>query len=161
MKKISKLEIVSLAVGSIIGWGAFILPGDLFLSKIGIHNSIIGLSIGMILIMIIEKNYSYLINKIPISGGEYIYTKIYFGEIHSFICGWFLSLAYVCIVPLNATAIPLIFNILTKNKYLYGYLYSIDNFPVYMSDIIISTLFICILGYLNIKGIKLASLFQN
>lgn len=161
MKKISKLEIVSLAVGSIIGWGAFILPGDLFLSKIGIHNSIIGLSIGMILIMIIEKNYSYLINKIPISGGEYIYTKIYFGEIHSFICGWFLSLAYVCIVPLNATAIPLIFNILTKNKYLYGYLYSIDNFPVYMSDIIISTLFICILGYLNIKGIKLASLFQK
>lgn len=161
MKKISKMEIVSLAVGSIIGWGAFILPGDLFLSKIGIHNSIIGLSIGMIIIMIIEKNYSYLINKIPISGGEYIYTKIYFGETHSFICGWFLSLAYVCIVPLNATAIPLIFNILTKNKYLYGYLYSIDGYPVYISDIILSTLFICILGYLNIKGIKLASLFQK
>lgn len=161
MKKISKLDIISLAVGSIIGWGAFILPGDLFLSKIGIHNSIIGLLIGVILIIIIEKNYSYLINKRPISGGEYIYTKIYFGEKHSFVCGWFLSLAYVCIVPLNATAIPLIFNILTKNKYLYGYLYSIDNSSVYISDIIISTLFILLLGYLNIKGIKLASSFQK
>lgn len=161
MKKITKLDILSLAVGSIIGWGAFILPGDLFLSKIGIHNSIIGLLVGVIIIIIIEKNYSYLINKKPISGGEYIYTKIYFGEHHSFVCGWFLSLAYVCIVPLNATAIPLIFNILTKNRYLYGYLYSIDNSAVYISDIIISTLFIVLLGYLNIKGIKLASSFQK
>ncbi len=34
-KDINKLDILSLAIGAIIGWGAFVLPGDLFL-KAGI-----------------------------------------------------------------------------------------------------------------------------
>lgn len=112
--KITTSDLICLAVGSIIGWGAFILPGDLFLSKIGLINSITGLIVGALIVVIIEKNYSYLIKKIPFSGGEFLFTKEILGDKHSFICGWFLSLAYICIVPLNATAIALIFNILTK-----------------------------------------------
>lgn len=161
MKKISKLDIISLSVGSIIGWGAFILPGDLFLSKIGLLNSVIGLFIGMLIIVIIERNYSYLIRKLPISGGEYIFTRKILGETNSFICGWFLSLAYICIVPLNATAVALIFRILTKEKYIYKYLYSIEGYPIYLSDVILTSFFIISLGILNIVGIKIASSFQK
>lgn len=160
-KKISVLDLIALAVGSIIGWGAFILPGDLFLTKIGFLNSIIGLFIGGIIIIIIERNYSYLIKKIPFSGGEFLFTKKVLGKKNSFVCGWFLSLAYICIIPLNATAIALIFNILTKNKYTYIYLYKIGSYQVYASDIIITSIFIIFLGYLNIKGVKIASYFQK
>lgn len=32
-QSISKLEIISLSVGAIIGWGAFILPGEFFIKK--------------------------------------------------------------------------------------------------------------------------------
>ncbi len=159
--KISKLDLISLAVGSIIGWGAFILPGDLFLSKIGLLNSILGLLIGAGIVIVIERNYSYLIKKIPLSGGEFVFTKHSFGETHSFICGWFLSLAYICIVPLNATAIALIFNILTSYKYTFIYLYKIQEYSVYLSDVIITSVFIILLGYINIKGIKIASYFQK
>lgn len=161
LNRISKTDLISLAVGSIVGWGAFILPGDLFLSKIGLVNSILGLIIGALIIIIIERNYSYLIKKMPFSGGEFLFTKQTFGEYHSFICGWFLSLAYICIVPLNATAIALIFNIITGNKYTYFYLYRVQGYSVYLSDILITSTFIILLGYINIKGIKIASHFQK
>lgn len=160
-EKITITDLIALAVGSIIGWGAFILPGDLFLSNIGFINSILGLFIGGIIVCIIERNYSYLIKKIPLSGGEFLFTKKILGKNNSFVCGWFLSLAYICIVPLNATAVALIFNILTKGKYMYIYLYKIGNYSVYFSDILITSIFIILLGYLNIKGIKIASYFQK
>lgn len=158
----NKLSIISLAVGSIIGWGAFIFPGDLFLSKIGLINSIFGLILGALLIIfILEKNYNYLRKKYPISGGEYIYTKNILGENHSFICGWFLSLAYICIIPLNATAIPMIFNVLTKDKYLYIKLYEFYGYSIYLSDVLITSFFIIVIGIFNIKSISLASYFQK
>lgn len=76
MKKITKLDVIALAVGSIIGWGAFTLPGEFFLSEIGLLNSILGLLIGLVIILIIEKNYTYLISKFNKNEGEIIYIDM-------------------------------------------------------------------------------------
>ena len=100
-------NIIFLCVGCIIGWGAFILPGELFL-KIGLINTFIGLGIGATLVGLIARNYVYVLSKFPQVGGEFIFTLNTLGKKHGFICGWFLSLAYLCIIPLNATAASLV-----------------------------------------------------
>ena len=79
-KEIGKFEVISIAIGSIIGTGAFLLPGDLFLSRIGFLNTVIGIALGAVLVFVIEKNYSFLIKRFPKAGGEYIFVKNVIGK---------------------------------------------------------------------------------
>lgn len=160
-QSISKLEIISLSVGAIIGWGAFILPGEFFIKKIGTLNSIIGLLIGAMIMMIIEKSYQYMIEKYPVSGGEFSYTYKAFGKETSFIVGWYLLLAYLCIIPLNATAVVLVIEKVFGPILKTYFLYKIADYPIYLPEVIVSSLFIIFFSYFNIKGLKYSSVLQK
>lgn len=160
IKKIGKFEVVSIVIGSIIGTGAFILPGDLFLSKIGFLNTIIGITIGGLLVLAIEKNYSFLIRRFPKAGGEYIFAKKILGKRNAFICGWLLVLSYFTIIPLNATAVPVVINTIFNDVLKFGYLYNING-NIYFGELIVSVLSLLLFLYFNIKGIKFASMVQN
>ncbi|OQY42109.1 MAG: hypothetical protein B6227_03135 [Fusobacteriia bacterium 4572_74] len=159
-KEVSKTAILSLAIGAIIGWGAFVLPGDLFL-KVGMFNSIIAIFIGAIIMIGIEKNYGYLLHKFPVAGGEFAFTYDAFGWKHSLICGWFLTLAYISVVPLNATALALVAKFIMPGMLEVGYLYTIAGSSIYLGELSVAIFILCLFAYLNIKGIKLASQFQK
>ena len=159
-KEINKLDILSLAIGAIIGWGAFVLPGDLFL-KTGILNSTIAIVAGALIMVGIEKNYGYLLHKFPVAGGEYAFTYDAFGWKHALTCGWFLALAYISIVPLNATALALVAKFTMPGILEVGYLYSIAGSKIYLGEVGIAIFVLCLFAYLNIKGIKLASQLQK
>ena len=55
--KLSRIDIFSIVLGAIIGWGSFMLPGTKFLKESGVINTFLGLFLGVICIIIIEKNY--------------------------------------------------------------------------------------------------------
>ncbi|MGO2118918.1 MAG: APC family permease [Fusobacterium sp.] len=159
-KKIGKLDVISIALGSIIGTGAFLLPGDFFLKKIGLLNTIAGILIGTLLIFIIENNYNFLIKKFPKSGGEYIFVKNTLGKNHAFICGWLLTLSYFTIIPLNATAVPVVINSIFPNILKFNLLYNIHG-NIYLGEILASFIFLFLFAYLNIKGIHFAAIIQK
>lgn len=161
MKKINKIGILSLAIGAIIGWGAFVLPGTLFIKEVGFLNSSIGLFFGALIMIIIEKNYGYMIKRYPVSGGEFAYTYKFFGRKHAFIAGWFLVLAYMSIVPLNATALALIAKTLFSKTIQIGLLYEVAGYPIYLLEILLSSFALIIFAYFNIKGIKWSSYLQT
>ncbi|MTI70038.1 MAG: APC family permease [Firmicutes bacterium] len=160
-KQISKSDIFSLALGAIIGWGAFVLPGDLFLSQIGLQNTIIGMSLGALIMIIIEKNYGFMLSKHAVAGGEYAFTYYSFGRHHALICAWFLGLAYISIVPLNATALSLIAKSMFPGLLEKGFLYSIAGYKVYIGEILVASLALVLFAYFNIKGVKIASALQK
>lgn len=159
-RSVGKLDILSLAVGSIIGWGAFVMPGDLFIPKIGLINTFIGLTIGAIIMIITEKNFGFLLTKNQVSGGEFAFSYKAFGRNHALFCGWFLTLSYMSVVPLNATALSLVGKTMFPGI-IKGYLYNIGGYEVYLSDIILTTFILILFGWFNIKGIKVASFFQR
>src|SRR5699024_12123984 len=66
---------------------------------------IIGFTIGALLMMLIAVSYGFLIRSFPVSGGEFAYAYISAGRTQAFISGWFLTLGYLCIVALNASAL--------------------------------------------------------
>ncbi len=107
-KKLSPLNVISLAIGCIIGWGAFVMPANTFLIKAGPLGTCIAMLIASLIMIVIAFNYSYMINKYPVSGGEFTYTQKTLGKKHAFVCSWFLGLSYLAIVPLNGTALALI-----------------------------------------------------
>ncbi|MFL7040943.1 APC family permease [Vibrio lentus] len=161
MKSIGKVELFTVALGSVIGWGAFMLPGNFFLKNAGVLNTAIGFIIAVIMIAFIEKSYSLMMSKYDDIGGEYSYAKNTFGNGVGFFTGWLLLLAYISIIPLNATAIPMVFEKIFP-FYEKGYLlYSIVDFPVYLNDLLLSLSFIVVFTLIQLKGVVFSTKMQN
>lgn len=160
-KAMRPIDVWGLALGAIIGWGCFVLPGNSFLPKAGPLGTAIGMLIGAALILIIAFSYGFLIRKYPVSGGEFIYTKETIGKRNAFICGWGMILAYWSLIPLNATALALISRHLFPGIIQVGYMYQVEGWDVYAGEVVLASAFIIIMALINIRGIKQASWLQT
>ncbi len=160
-KKLRRVDVLALALGSIIGWGSFTLPGTKFLRESGILDTALGLLLGGIAIVFIQIGYHIMMERHFEDGGEFSYTYENMGKKHGFVVGWSLSLCYLSMVPLNATAFVLVLKRIFGDKVDFIYLYEIAGYPVYLSEIIIATAILLIFAYINIQGLKLSSRVQN
>lgn len=160
-KKLNRIDILTLALGSIIGWGSFTLPGSKFLHESGIISTAIGFLLGGLAIVFIQQGYHIMMKKHNEDGGEFSYTYNNMGKINGFIVGWSLTLCYISMIPLNATAFVLVLKKLFGSRVDFIYLYQIAGYPVYLSEILIASLIILVFTYINIKGLKLSSSIQN
>ncbi|MBS9767582.1 MAG: APC family permease [Flavobacteriaceae bacterium] len=160
-KKLGKKEIFTVALGSVIGWGAFVLPGNIFLREYGIINTALGFLIAVFMLFFIEKSYSTVMEKVPKSGGEYSFAKELLNKKIAFITGWGLLLAYLSLIPLNAIAVPMV---LDKVFPFYSkglLLYSIAGYDVFSNDVIISCFIILFFIFIHLRGLKSIALAQN
>jgi amino acid transporter len=160
-KAMRPIDVWGLALGAIIGWGCFVLPGSAFLPKAGPLGTTIGMLIGALLIIVIALSYGYLIRRFPVSGGEFVYTRETLGKKNAFICGWGMILAYWSLIPLNATALALISRYLFPGIIQQGLLYEVAGWDVYAGEVILASAFIIFMAYINIKGIKQAAWMQT
>jgi amino acid transporter len=152
-KSLSPAGVLALAIGSIIGWGSFILPGTM-MKQGGPIGAVIGLSLGGLAMLIIAKSYGYMVQKVPVSGGEFAYAYNGFGRYHAYICGWFLTLGYLSIVPLNATALSLLAKFVAPDLFAQGHLYTLAGSKIYAGEVVLASAAMLIFGYLNYKGSK-------
>lgn len=155
------IDVWGLALGAIIGWGCFVLPGNAFLPKAGPLGTTMGLLIGAAVVVIISLSYGYLIRKYPLSGGEFVYTKMTLGKGHAFVCGWAMILAYWSLIPLNATALALISRYLFPGIIQVGLLYEVAGWEVYAGEVAVASIFLVLMAVVNIWGIKNAAWFQT
>ena len=104
--------------------------------------------------IVVGYSYSYMIAKFPVAGGEFAYAYKGFGRTASYICGWMLSLGYLSIVALNATALPVLASYIFPGVFNKGYLYTIAGYDVYMGEVAIALFFIILFGIMNYMGAK-------
>ena len=109
-KSMSPAAVWSLAVGSIIGWGCFVLPGTRFLPEAGPLASVLAFLIGGGLLCFVALSYSILIKAYPVAGGAFTYAYVGFGTKAGFICGWALVLGYLCVIAANGTALAIAYS---------------------------------------------------
>src|SRR5699024_5264782 len=121
---------------------------------------ITGFGIGALLMMLIAVSYGFLIKSYPGSGGEVAYAFVSLGRTHAFICGWFLTLGYICIVALNASACALMFKFIFPKLIENLHLYQVAGWDVYGMEIIIVSATLGIFGYFNMKGTSLSGRMQ-
>lgn len=160
-RKLSPINVWSLALGCIIGWGAFVMPGNTFLAKAGPLGTAIALSVASVIMIIIAFNYNYMINQYPVSGGEFTYTRMAFGQNHAFVCSWFLGLSYLAIVPLNATALALIGRNLLNNVFQFGFHYEVAGYQIYLGEIVLAVTALIVFALLSVRGVKFTGVFQT
>ena len=160
-RELNLINVWAIAFGCIIGWGSFINPGKKFLPNSGVLGTGIAMLIGAIIMIIIAKSYAYMVPKYPKSGGEFTFTKVYFGKKLAYLCGWFLIAAYLTNIPMNSTAIGLIIDGLFGPILKFGFHYNIAGFDIYMGEMLFSIAIIVIFAILNIRGVKVAGIIQT
>ncbi len=160
-KKLTTSEIFAMVLGAIIGMGSFTLPGSKFLGSAGVINTTLGLLIGTMFMVVIERSYRYMMSQKIHSGGEFSFALIFLGKKHGFVVGWFLFLAYLTLIPLNALAFPIVLNFLFPDLLSFGYLYTVAGDDVYLGEVLVACSLIVLFTVLNLVGVKKSGKVQK
>lgn len=151
-------EFFSLAFGSMVGIG-WIISVPAWMSSAGSIGAIISVIVTMLLIIPIGFVYGELTSSLHVDGGEFAYTYKALGKVSAFICGWFLIMGYVIILPWVAISVSdllaYMFPIMDSLT-----LYTSLGNPVYLPHVLVSFLMIGVIGFLNWEGAKQSSYFQ-
>ncbi len=137
-KYLSPLGVWALSFGCSVGWGAFVMPGSTFLPIAGPVGTALGIAIGAIIMLIIGRNYYFLMMRYPNAGGAYTYAKKILGFDHGFLCAWFLVLTYVVIMWANLTALALIGRNLLGDTFCFGFHYQLAGYEIYFGEILLA-----------------------
>ena len=148
---LSPVSACALSIGCIVGWGAFMMPGNAFLPVAGPLGAVIGVIIGGLVILIVSVNYHYLMDIYPDPGGTYTFVKQVFSYDHGFLCAWFLGLTYIAILWANATALPLIGRFLLGDTFQFGFTYEVAGFQVYFGEILMAMLALAVAGLICMR----------
>ena len=162
-RQLSPMHVWAIAFGCVIGWGSFINPGKKFLPNSGVAGTAIAMILGALVMIVIAFSYAYMVPKFPKAGGEFTFTKMCFGKVPAFLCGWFLVVAYLTNVPMNSTAIGLIVDGLDGSADIlkFGFHYAVAGFDIYMGEMLLAMSILILFGYLNIIGVKKAGVIQT
>lgn len=159
-KTLNPANIWAVALGSIIGWGAFIQSPNWMWKAGGPAPLVVGFLLGGLLMLIVGFSYAYMIAKFPVSGGEFAYAFVGFGPTASYVCGWMLAIGYLGIVALNATAVPVLFSVAAPGLLQKGYMYSVAGYDIYAGEVAVALALLWVLAFVNIRGVKSAGNFQ-
>ena len=149
---LSGTDVFAMAIGVMVGWGAFVMPGTTFLPVAGPAGSVLALAIGALLMLVIGANFAWLMRRSARTGGVYAYTKEAFGRDHAFLSSWFLCLSYLTIVFLNGTALFVVVRTMMNGATVSGLHYTIAGNDIYLSEVLVSAAAFAVVGLLFVKA---------
>ena len=160
-KSLSPVHVCALALGCIIGWTAFHEPGAIFLREAGTLGTILAIGIAALAMLLIAVNYGFMVNQFPVAGGEFAYARAAFGRRHSFVCAWFLGLAYLSCIPLNATAIGFFAHMVFHDTLSVGPHWNLAGHETYLSVLALSELALLLVALLCVHGVRDTGFLQT
>ena len=151
--KLSKVSVWAFSIGTAIGWGSFVVTTNTYLKTAGVAGSIIALLIGAAIMLVISRNYHFLMNRFANMGGIFTFTSETLGADFGFTSTWFLVLTYLAIFWANATSLPLFTKYLFGNVLKFGIKYTIFGYTIYINEafLSISAILLTGLGCIHIR----------
>ena len=149
---LSPLAAWAFSIGASVGWGSLVVTANTYLAQAGPGGSVVGLLIGMALMLVICRNFSFLACRYPDAGGVYTYVKNVFGYDRAFLVFWFLSLTYISMFWANASSLPLFARYFLGGVFRFGYLYTVFGFEVYLGEALLTLAAILLVTLLCVKS---------
>ncbi len=150
---LAPLQVASLALGCVIGFGCFVLARD-FLETAGPLGAALGITLGGLAMLVIARSYGLMVRTFPVAGAEFAYAYRAAGRHHEVICGWFLTLGYLSIVPLSATALAILGKFLAPELFVRGNLYRVGGFEVFAGEVVLAAFAVVVVGFLHSRGVR-------
>ncbi|GAB3187442.1 APC family permease [Nesterenkonia suensis] len=156
---LGRLETFFLGFGAMIGFGWIVLTGD-WLNSAGTLGAAAAFIIGAIIMALVGLVYSELVSAMPLAGGEHNYLLRGFGPRLAMLGSWGIVGGYVTVVAFEAVAIPRTVAYIFPQVHQIP-LWTVADSPVHLTWALIGSGTAVLLTWLNIRGIKPASLFQT
>lgn len=158
--KIGILSTFAYAFGCAVGWGAFMMPSNIFLPEAGPLGSVVGIVLSAVMIFVIGKCTSYMAKKYPTEAGIHVYISKSLGADHGFLSAWAILLAYLSIIWANSTALVILVRVIWGDVLQFGFHYSILGYDVYFGEILLTVGALVVFAILTIFGKKWARIFH-
>ena len=154
---LSPLSVKAFAIGTSVGWGLLIVTSNTYLKQAGPLGSVIGLLIGMVVMLLVCRNYHYVANQYPDGIGIISYTKNIFGYDRAFLVSWFAFLLHIAMFWANATAVPLFVRYIFGDLFCFGQMYTFFGYDVYLGEILLTIAVIWLTALLMINSKRLTA----
>ncbi|WP_084786687.1 APC family permease [Bacillus tuaregi] len=152
------MDVIFLAFGAMIGWGWVVLSGN-WINSAGMVGAMIAFLGGGVLVIFVGLVYAELTAAMPDVGGELYYTLRGIGPKTAFVSAWALALGYLSVVAFEAVALPTVIEYIFPN-YKMGYLYTVAEYDVYFTWVLVGSIVSIIVTAINYFGMKSAAVFQ-
>ncbi|MBM7649862.1 amino acid transporter [Bacillus ectoiniformans] len=157
-KVLSRVDILFLAFGAMIGWGWVVLSGT-WVQEAGTLGAIIAFIIGGVMVMFVGLTYAELASAMPEAGGALSYVLRGVGGKTAFVASWALALGYISVVAFEAVALPTVIEYIFPN-YKVGYMYTVMEYDVYLSWVLVGVVGSIFVTIINLLGVKSAAKLQ-
>lgn len=155
---LNRRDLLALAWGCMVGWGWIVLSGGMVV-KAGTIGSALAFLFAGLVILLVGLVYADFTARIPRAGGELAFCFSGLGPKRSAACGWVLCLAYVAVCSFEAVALPRVLYQLVPELETVP-LYHVAGAPVSVASILIGSVGVLAVSFVNIVGIRPASLLQ-
>ena len=152
-------EYFTLAFGTMVGVGWLIVIDD-WLERGGPGGAMLGFLLGGLALVPIAFVYGRFVRAIPDAAGELAYAAKVFPPSVGFLAGWLMTLAYLIVCPWEAVAIGKVVSYLWPSIQS-GELYRVGGVAVYFPALALGLFTTVFVIFLNYRGIRLSSRFQN
>lgn len=136
--RLSPFSAWAFALGTAVGWGSLVVTANGYLGQAGPWGSVLGMVLGTLIMLLIARNYGYMMQIYPDAGGAYTYSREVFGYDYGFLTGWFLTLTYLAVLWANATSIPLFTRYFLGGVLQIGKMYTIFGYDVYFGETVVT-----------------------
>ncbi len=160
-RNLSAVNVWALAFGCMVSSGAFLIPGTRLLPTAGPKGTVIAILIAAVLAVVLAVNYQYMVRQYPGAGGVFLFAEKCFGKGHAFFCAWFLSLAYIMIIPLNAAACAMLGRTIYSSLFEVGVSYAVGESRVYLSEVVLAMILLLVFGFLSMRSIRVCGQIQS
>ncbi|WGH87395.1 APC family permease [Auritidibacter ignavus] len=158
-KTLTNLDALALGFGAMIGFGWVVLTGD-WINEAGTVGAIIAVLVGGAIMAVVGLVYSELTSAMPKAGGIHNYALRALGPRWAFIASWALAGGYVTVVAFEAVAFPrTVAYIIPEISQIP--LWDVAGDKVHLSWALLGVVAAIIITWLNVRGVKPASIAQN
>ena len=153
-RNMTRLGAWSYSLGTSVGWGSLVVTSTTYLVQAGPAGSLLGLIVGALIMLLVSRNYAYMMRCYPEAGGAYTYAIVVFGFDQAFLIGWFVALTYFAMLWSNATSLPLFSRIFFGDLFSFGKLYTVLSYNVYLGEILLTVVAVSLVAVLCIFSRK-------
>lgn len=159
VRALGSIDALFIGFGAMIGFGWVVLTGE-WLNGAGTLGAVIAFIVGGIIMCFVGTVYSELVSAMPHAGGEHNYLIRAMGPRVSLFGSWAITGGYISVVMFEAVSVPktavYLFPDLEHIK-----LWTIAGFDVHLTWALVGTITAIIITWINIRGVKVASLVQT
>lgn len=159
VKVLGSRDALFVGFGAMIGFGWIVLTSG-WLQDAGTLGAMLAFAAGGIIMIFVGLVYSELVAAMPFAGGEHNYLLRGMGPRAAVFGSWAITGGYISVVMFEAVAIPQTVEYLVPNLSQI-YLWNFAGSDVYLTWALVGSAAALLIGWINIRGIREASLVQT